>query len=229
MNLPVRPAPFVTVHRLVASRFPPVGLFDRVADRAEFELLAELESRTNDRLHQPPRADQIAEEDWRFGPGWTPVMAAFCHPNPDGSRFSDGRFGVYYAAAEVDTAISETIHHRERFLRATNEPPCFIDMRCYLGELQTPLHDGLGPGLPAEVLDPDDYRAGQALAQQLRAASSWGLSYASVRHPGGRCVALFRPPAISPVRQAEHYRYQYDGQQVVSVLRMELVRDGPLR
>lgn len=222
----VHAAPFVTVHRLVASRFPPVGLFDRVADKAEFELLAELESRTNDRLHQPPRIELIADGDWRFGTGWTAVMAAFCHPNPEGSRFSDGQFGVYYAAAEIDTAISETIHHRVRFLRATDEPACSVDMRCYVGDLQMPLHDGLVPGLLPEVMDPDDYQPAQLLARQLRATGSWGLSYHSVRHPGGRCVALFRPPAISPVRQSGHYRYEYDGQRVVSVLRMELVRQG---
>jgi hypothetical protein len=226
LALRVRKAAFQSVHRLVASRFPPVGLFDRVASREEYALLAELESRSNDRLQTPPRLDLVAAEDWRSGPGWTPVMAAFCHPNPEGSRFSDGQFGVYYAAAEIETAISETVYHRERFLSATAEPACSLDQRSYVGELQQALHDGLKPGLSPEVLDPDDYRPGQGLARELRAGGAYGLSYASVRHPGGRCVALFRPPAIGPVRQAEHYRYEYDGRRVTAVLRVELVRSG---
>ncbi|WP_366132444.1 RES domain-containing protein [uncultured Ferrovibrio sp.] len=32
-------------------------------------------------------------------------MAAFTHLNPDGSRFTDGTCGVFYAANILDTAI----------------------------------------------------------------------------------------------------------------------------
>ena len=31
-------------------------------------------------------------------------MAAFTHLNPEGSRFSDGSYGVYYAAHTLATA-----------------------------------------------------------------------------------------------------------------------------
>ena len=46
-------------------------------------------------------------------------MAAFTHLNPEGSRFSDGSWGVFYAAHSVATAVEETVYHRERFLAAT--------------------------------------------------------------------------------------------------------------
>ncbi len=36
------------------------------------------------------------------------VMAPFTHLNPKGSRFSDGSYGVYYAAKRLSTAIAET-------------------------------------------------------------------------------------------------------------------------
>jgi hypothetical protein len=42
-------------------------------------------------------------------------MAPFTHINVLGSRFSDGTYGVYYAAARLDTAIRETIHHFSKF------------------------------------------------------------------------------------------------------------------
>ena len=47
-------------------------------------------------------------------------MAAFTHLNPDGSRFSDGRYGVFYAARSLDTAVAETMHHRANFMAATS-------------------------------------------------------------------------------------------------------------
>ena len=37
-------------HRLVPSRFPPVGLFDRVARPEDLEAVFELEAMTNDRV-----------------------------------------------------------------------------------------------------------------------------------------------------------------------------------
>ena len=42
--------------------------------------------------------------------------------NRKGSRFSDGTFGVYFAAAELETAIAETVHHFEIFARDSNDP-----------------------------------------------------------------------------------------------------------
>lgn len=223
-QLAVRQPPFSTVYRLVPSRFPPVGVFDRVSNADELVLLFELEGLTNDRIANHPRLDLVAREDIRVGDGWTPVMAAFCHPSPQGTRFSDGSFGVYYAAAHVDVAISETIYHREQFLRDTNEPACSIQMRCYAGELAEFLHDGLEPPLPNDIMDRNRYEDSQRLGGALRASGSWGLSYPSARHAGGQCVALFRPPAIGPLRQAAHYQYEYDGERISKVILMTVVR-----
>ena len=107
------------VYRIVSSRFPPVSLWDRIANPAEFDALAEIESLTNERLREElgelahiPRHRRIA------GPGTTPIMAAFTHLNPEASRFSDGTFGVFYAARAEATALRETVFHRERFLAA---------------------------------------------------------------------------------------------------------------
>ena len=48
---------------------------------------------------------QLVPPDERIsGSGSTMVMAAFTHLNPEGSRFSDGRYGVYYAAHTLATA-----------------------------------------------------------------------------------------------------------------------------
>ena len=40
----------------------------------------------------------------------------------------------------------------------------------------------------------DDYTASQLLGGALRAGGSNGVVYDSVRHDGGKCVGVFRPP-----------------------------------
>lgn len=99
--------------RIVASRFPTTSLFERVAEPADLDAIYELESRTNDRLRDEvgdirlvPPGDRVS------GEGTTPIMAAFTHRNPDASRFSDGSYGVFFAARALETAVAETKYHR---------------------------------------------------------------------------------------------------------------------
>lgn len=63
------------------------------------------------------------------GPGTGYIMAAFTHLNPSGSRLSDGKFGIHYAADSVETAIAETVFHQVRYLRETREPAQNLQMR----------------------------------------------------------------------------------------------------
>lgn len=54
-------------------------------------LLDELEDATSSRLRDEAGAIHLVrDEDRRYGPGWTPMMADFCHFPPTGSRFTDG-------------------------------------------------------------------------------------------------------------------------------------------
>ena len=199
-------------YRLVPSRFPPVSLFERVASADEFDAVFAVEMLTNPRLRQEAGEIDIVEPDERvFGPGSTPVMASFCHLNRDGSRFSDGTWGVYYAAARLATAVAEVSYHRERFLAATHQEPIDMDMRVYVAAVSKPLHD-VRVARWNTVHDPDDYQPSQALARRLRLAKSWGLVYRSVRDPGNECIAALRPKTITlPVRQAQHVTLRWNG------------------
>jgi hypothetical protein len=49
----------------------------------------------------------------------------------------------------VDTAIAETVYHREKFLAATREPPIDVPMRCYASGVHGTLHD-IRKGFKAE-------------------------------------------------------------------------------
>jgi hypothetical protein len=215
--LPRRRIRWRTCYRVIPSRFPPIDLFERVADPADLDAVIALESLTNDRLRDEagdislvPAGERVA------GPGAGYIMAAFTHTHPAGGRFSDARHGAYYAARLLATAVAESSHHRAAFLRATGEPPMQLDMRVLEAELDGRLHDLRGLQVSvAAVYAPNDYSASQALARRLRGDGSDGVAYDSVRHAGGQCVAIFRPRRLRHCRATLHITYVWDGSEIV--------------
>jgi hypothetical protein len=227
--LPVQPTDIATAdlewlpcHRLVASRFPTVGLYDSIARPEDLEVVFAIEALTNPRLRQELHAlSLVPAADRVTGQGATLVMAAFTHLNPEGSRFSDGSYGVYYAADTLDTAIAEVSHHRARFLARTAEPAMDIDLRWIKAELRASAHDIRAGATPraaastlAEVYYPDYYGASQALGRALRGSGSTALAFDSMRHLGGQCVAVFAPRVLSRARAAGHLGMHWDGRTI---------------
>jgi hypothetical protein len=210
-------------YRLIPSRFPPISLFDRVAEPADLEAVFAVENLTNPRLRQEAGDISLVPVEERVsGPGTTPIMAAFTHLDPEGSRFTDGSYGVYYAAHALDTAIAETRLSRARFLARTREAPMEVDMRTYLTDVAGELHDIRGRSDLTDVYSPDSYAASQALGRDLKTLNSWGIAYDSVRHSGGKCVAVFRPRALSNCRQGPHFCYVWDGARITTVYEKKL-------
>jgi len=203
----------------VPTRYPTVSLFDRVADADDFEALYALEAMTNERVRdEVGQIERVPRDERLFGPGSSPIMAAFTHVNLLGSRFSDGRHGVFYAARERATAVSETRHHHGNFLAATQQGPMHLPMRLYHVAIDARLHD-LRPigAVPEAVHDPDDYAAARTLGHALHAAGSAGVAYRSVRRPGGQCVGLFRPRGASRCLHAAVLLYAWNGQAFTDV------------
>ncbi|HEV2682693.1 MAG TPA: RES family NAD+ phosphorylase [Rhodanobacter sp.] len=225
--LPIKRIRWSHAYRIVPSRFPPIGVYDRIADPADLDALFAIEALTNPRLREEAGALKLVAKEHRIsGPGSTPVMAAFTHLNPEGSRFSDGTWGVFYAARSVATAVEETVYHREKFLATTAEPACDIEMRCYRTSVNSKLHDIRGGWRAAH--DPDSYVASLALAHELRATDSNGIVYDSARHRGGECLAAFHPDVVAPCVQALHLVYRWDGTHIAQVLEVsELKRSKP--
>lgn len=200
--------------RLVASRYPVTGLLDRVAAPDDLDAVFELESWTNDRISAElgilPR---IPREEWITGrPMASVVMAAFCHPRPEGSRFSTGERGAWYAARTIDTAIEECIYHRTRELQEVRAFETRVQMRVYLADFGARFHDVRGTRRTwAPLHDPSDYTMPQQFGQQLLARGGNGVVYRSVRHPGGECIACFRPALVRNVRAGGHYEFRWQG------------------
>ena len=200
--------------RLIPTRFPPVSLFERVGDPAEWEVLAEIESLTNARIrHEVGDIGAVPVAERISGPGASWVMGAFAHPRP--SRFTDGSYGVYYCASKRSTAIAETSWHMERFLGSTREAATAVDLRVLVGRVDGAFHDLRGVAAKwRAVLRPDDYTASQRCGRELKAAGSRGVVYPSVREAGGQCLGAFTPKAVGIPREASVLRYQWNGSRI---------------
>ncbi|HLL11521.1 MAG TPA: RES family NAD+ phosphorylase [Rubrivivax sp.] len=205
--------------RIVPTRYPTITLFDRVADADDFDALYALEAMSNERVRDElGQIERVPREQRQFGPGSGPIMAAFTHINMLGSRFSDGSYGVFYAARDRATAVAETRYHHGRFLAATNEAPQHLPMRLYSVAIDARLHDLRPPGsVEAAVYDRDNYAASQALGRRLYSAGSAGVAYRSVRHEQGQCVGLFRPTGASNCLHAAYLLYAWDGERFTDV------------
>lgn len=228
MSLPVTQIEWKPSWRIIPSRFPPIALFERVTAPDDLEAIFEIEALTNPRLRDEAGDIRlVAPEDRIAGPGASVIMVAFTHLNPEGSRFTDGSYGVFYAANDLDTAIAETAYHRERFMCATNQARMELDMRVYLVDLAATLHDlrGRKAEYPL-VYHNNNYAAGQHLATTLRKDGSNGIAYDSVRRQGGECVAVFRARFLSNCRQERHLCYVWDGQKIASVYEKRALGEG---
>jgi len=204
--------------RVIASRYPPINLFERLtADTAVWDALIALEQLTNPRVRDEVGDVALVPPEERIsGPGASYVMAAFTHVNPKGSRFSAGSFGVYYAAAALETAIAETVFHFEAFARDSADPPRNEEFRVLVGVVAEVFEDvsGLPATQQAAILDPNSYAVSQTYANELRATGANGVAYPSVRHAGGQCIGVFRPRAVSIPHQERHLKYRWNGERV---------------
>ncbi len=198
--------------RLIRSIYPPVDLFEDIADPADWELIAAAEAKTNPRARDAIGSIHLVPPERRVsGAGASWVMAPFCHVSLDRpSRVADGSYGVYYAGDRFEVALAETMFHFERFMAATQEGPATADHRELIGSLDAELHD-LRDAV-AFALDADDYAGAQTLAWELRRNHARDdIVWPSVRHPGGEAIAAFWPDVVGIPVQGRHLCYRWDG------------------
>jgi len=219
MTYPVARLKWNPAYRVIPSRFPAVGLFERVARPEDFDALYALEAMTNNRIRDElGDISLVPPEERLFGPGSTCIMAAFTHPNPQGSRFSDGSYGVFYCARKRATALAETRHHSALFMQATREPPMRLQMRLYTVEAKGQAADLRAASRnDPRIVAPDDYSYTQTIGRTLRASGAQGILYPSVRHPGGECLAALRTGIVKNCLHAAYLEYHWNGQGIEAV------------
>lgn len=213
--LPQLPSRQRRAYRLVNSKFPPISVFDDVANADEFQALYELQALTNPRLkNQAGRLDLIPPENIPFGiPGCSYAVAPFTHVNPDGSRFSDGSFGVLYMGDTMETALAEVQHHQETYWRnvpaLSYERFVFRGLACDFDEAG--MLDGLTLPRTHDIYSPDDYSASRQLGLSLKENGTPGLRYYSVRASKATCWGLITPSPVTSVVQTAHFEMIWSG------------------
>lgn len=206
----------VDTWRIIPSNYPPIQIFEKCAKPEELEALYYLESLTNDRiqdevgqLKRVPVGDRIA------GPGSSVIMASFTHFGAS-SRFTDGSYGVYYAALDLNTAIEETRFWQARQMADSNEPPFERIMRVYQAHTN-PINSVVDVRKDKAAHLPDSYAYSQSLGREFKDAGDYGVYYRSVRNSGGECIGAFRPKLLKRARQGKHLRYCWDGESIFHI------------
>lgn len=214
-DLPQLPAANQRAYRLVNSKFPPIALFDDVADPDEFAALYEIQALTNPRLlNEAGNLELISTDEIPFDiPGCSYAVAPFTHVNPDGSRFSDGSFGVLYLADTLETAIAEVRHHQETYWQ--NVPDLNYERFVFRGLVcdfaETAIVDATVIPQDDPIYSPDDYTVSRQFGQAIKNVPLPGVRYHSVRMPGATCWGLMTPRPVTSIIQTAHYEMVWSG------------------
>lgn len=212
-----------TAYRLVNSKFPPINIFDDVADNDEFEALYRMQAKTNPRLlDEIGHIRLITPERRPFGiAGCNYALAPFTHINQVGSRFSRGEFGILYAAETMETALAETHYHQQQYFQTqvTGIKYDRIVMRGLKLKFSGALLNICSPKIERYGwYDVNDYSAARQLGDIIKQADEDGLWYESVRKPATSCYALFSPHLIKSVLQTQHYEFVWNGERIDAVV-----------
>lgn len=207
-DLKVNPSNCITGYRLINSKYPPIHLFDDVANSEEFEAIYRIQTRTNPRLqNELGNIKLLPHKEIPFGiPGCSYACAPFVHVNPDGSRFSDGMFGVLYIADSIETALAEVTYHQEQYWEKVAELKferfVFRALLCKFNEVNTV--DAL-PCKNDPIYDSDSYEASRVIGRAIKKSDHDGIRFNSVRNEGGCCWGLTTPQHIKSIVQKTHH------------------------
>jgi RES domain-containing protein len=202
--------------RLIPSQYSDDGasVLVRIADDdRHLRDLFELDHATNDRLlAEHNLLPGIGVDELVFGIPYARIVnAAYGHAHPLGSRFNGPDRGAWYAALALETAQAEVAFHKSVELAEVGWLEETLTYDAYLADFSAELHDLRADARFAACLSPESYVASQDLAQRLLEAGSLGVVYPSVRHPGGTCLASFRPALVMRVRKGATYRFCWAG------------------
>jgi hypothetical protein len=177
------------------------NLFDDLTDDVEawqsaqqLELDTKPKLFTNDTpiIHRP-----FEESEWNMAIGFP-----FTHSIQ--SRYSDGSYGVWYGAGNLETTVHETVYHWRAKLLADAEgflkPGVSIERKVYWVRCDAALID-LRPAVQKhpELIYPHDYTATQAIGRKMHHEGHPGLVTQSARCEG-EVYAIFTPNVLSNAR-----------------------------
>lgn len=153
--------------------------------------------------HQPSIRRPFEEAHW-----FDVIQFPFDHWTR--SRYSNGRFGVWYGADSLVTSVHETLYHWHRFLDDAGYPLCgaWVQRRIYAVHCRAALLD-LRPALDSHpaLIHPTCYALSQALGQRVHEEGHPGLVNRSARC-AGLVYAVLNPGVLSRPRARCHLDYR---------------------
>lgn len=137
------------------------------------------------------------------------------------SRYSNGKYGVWYGAADLKTTIYETIHHWTKFLSDSGSlnPGVIQERRVHLVRCNALLID-LRPFVTEcpDLISKDDYSFTQQVGMRFHNEGYPGLVTQSAQYSGD-VYAVFNPKILSDPRPNCYLTYQ-----VVAVGKIDVER-----
>jgi hypothetical protein len=137
---------------------------------------------------------------------------------PASSRFSDGTFGVLYAANSLVTSIRETAYHLSG-IYADGRAPAMQTRRKQLAlrliATSVDVRRAIDTNIDVSIYDTDSYQASQTFGAKAREQAPL-LHFDSVRNVrGGHCIGAFSSHAVQRVRFLADIALVWDGQRFV--------------
>jgi hypothetical protein len=200
-----------TFLNLIPSRFPPVALFQRIANNRDDDV-AQIESLTNPRLREKERLlssaaavdlDSPLVQNWNHAP--------FTYLNPEGSRFFSPEVAVLELADELQTALAISVGKRELFLGRTTEDTTGVDMRVLSRRVRGRFVDCSGR---SSGTDPAGLRA---VGRSVLESRADGILFRPIERPSARCLAILNGETLDRAIQGEHFRFTWNGTRIISL------------
>src|SRR3546814_19726343 len=109
--------------RIIRSAFPPIDLFEDIADPADWPLLISVEQKTNPRIMATIGNLDIVPVDRRVGGNAASyILAPFTKVSTDRpALFADGSYVVHFFADRFVSTLFATIHHKANQTARTEE------------------------------------------------------------------------------------------------------------
>lgn len=137
---------------------------------------------------------------------------------PGLSRFSDGSYGVLYAANSLITAVRESAYHLARFFVDGHAPETQTRrtrLEMHVRSRVTDIRRSVRPRVNEALYDPDDYGAAQNYGRKIRRKTQ-ALHYDSVRNRhGGHCIGAFVPGVVASAAIVGEVGLVWNGQRFV--------------
>lgn len=199
-----------TVYRNIVSLVVSEDLFDDLTDDPEDHATAQaIES-----LHTPPfyqSRNPIVDRPFEEAAWFDAVQFPF--ENWQESRFSTGKYGVWYGASEVATTVYETAYHwLKRTLLEEGELPVGRELqrKVYTVNVNALLLDlrGLVKSNPA-LVSRTDYSLTQQIGQIVHKQGHPGLISSSA-YCKGDVQAVFNPAVLSEPKPVQWLSYEIE-------------------